>query len=134
MNSGTKLTNETVFKGSMDDVWMATERALAQYPISESNKDAGILKTDYLRGTQCWHSPSKAEKFSAGVRCSLSLQLVRISSRGIRVRIHKSLQVMRDFISEPESLPNDGMEEVHILYRIDRELTIAKEIAANHAH
>jgi len=123
--------NETVFRGSMDHVWMAAEKALANYPISESNRDSGVLKTDFLRGSQCWQSPTKTDKYSAGVRCSLSLQLIKMPHNGVRVRVNKSLQLIRDFISEPENIPNDGMEEMSILYRIDRELTIEKEISTN---
>ena len=132
INPNHKPISETVFRGSMDQVWMATEKTLANYPISESNRDSGVLKTDFLRGAQCWQSPKEAEKYSAGVRCSLTLQLIKISNNGIRVRVNKSLQMMRDFISEPKDINNDGMEEMMILYRIDRELTIAKEVLAHH--
>lgn len=132
LNPHRKPINETVFRGSMDQVWMATEKTLANYPISESNRDSGVLKTDYLRGPQCWQNPGEKEKYSAGVRCSLNLQLVKIPHNGIRVRVSKSLQMMRDFISEPEDMDNDGLEEMMVLYRIDRELTVAKEIANHH--
>lgn len=132
INPHRKPINETVFRGSMDQVWMATEKTLANYPISESNRDSGVLKTDFLRGPQCWQNPVEKEKYSAGVRCSLTLQLIKIPHSGIRVRVNKSLQVMRDFISEPEDMDNDGMEEVMILYRIDRELTVAKEVSTHH--
>lgn len=132
INPNHKPISETVFRGSMDQVWMATEKTLANYPISESNRDSGVLKTDFLRGPQCWQSPKEAEKYSAGVRCSLTLQLIKISNNGIRVRVNKSLQMMRDFISGPEDIKSDGMEEMMILYRIDRELTIAKEVLAHH--
>lgn len=132
INPNHRPVTETVFRGSMDQVWMATEKTLANYPISESNRDSGVLKTDFLRGPQCWQSPKQSEKYSAGVRCSLTLQLIKIPHNGIRVRVNKSLQMMRDFISEPEDIDNDGMEEMMILYRIDRELTIAKEVLTHH--
>lgn len=132
INPNRKPINEAVFRGSMDQVWMATEKTLANYPISESNRDSGVLTTDFLRGPQCWQSPVEVEKYSAGVRCSLTLQLIKIPHNGIRVRVNKSLQMMRDFISEPEDMDNNGMEEMMILYRIDRELTVAKEVLAHH--
>lgn len=134
VNTKHKPINETVFRGPMDNVWMAAEKALANYPISESNRDSGVLRTDFLRGSQCWQSPNQNEKYSAGVRCSLSLQLIKLPHNGgIKVRVNRNLQLIRDFISEPENIFNDGMEEVNILYRIDRELSIEKEItAANH--
>lgn len=119
---------ETVFKGSMEKVWMAAEKVLADYPISESNVDSGVLKTDYIRGPNCWHAPTYTEKYTSGVRCSLQLQILKISGNAVRIRITKSLQLVKDFVSEPEDLPSDGLEEMNILYRIDRELTIAQEI------
>lgn len=121
---------ETIFKGSIEQVWMAAERVLADYPISESNVDSGVLHTDYLRGPNCWRSPVESEKYSAGIRCSLSLQILKIPHSGIRVRVHKSLQRVKDFVSEPVEVASDGLEEMKILYRIDRELSIANEISA----
>lgn len=132
VNPNPKPITETVFRGSMDQVWMATEKALSKYPISESNRDSGILRTDFLRGPQCWHSPTSTEKFSAGVRCNLTLQIIKIPHNGIRVKVNKALQMVRDFVSEPEDLASDGMEEIHILYRIDRELSVAKDLSLNH--
>lgn len=123
---------EAVFRGSLQQVWLATEKALANYPIAESNIDVGILKTDYLRGPNCWTSPGKSEKYSSGIRCNLYFQFVKIPGSGIRIRITKTLEMVRDFVSEPESVSSDGLEEMTLLYRIDRELTVAKEIGHLH--
>ncbi len=119
---------ETLFKGAIEQVWMAAEKVLSDYPILESNVDAGVLKTDYLRGPSCWRAPIFEEKYTAGIRCSLQLQILKIPGSGVRVRVNKSLQVVKDFVSEPEDISSDGLEEMNILYRIDRELTIAQEI------
>lgn len=119
---------EAVFRGSLQQVWLATEKALANYPIAESNIDVGILKTDYLRGPNCWIAPGKIEKYSSGVHCNLLFQFVKIPGSGIRVRITKSIEMLRDFVSEPELIPSDALEEMTLLYRIDREISIAREV------
>lgn len=120
---------ETLFKGSIEQVWMAAEKVLSDYPILESNVDSGVLKTDYLRGPNCWRAPTYSEKFTSGIRCSLQLQILKIPGSGIRVRVSKSLQIVKDFVSEPDDVVSDGLEEMNILYRIDRELTILQEIS-----
>ncbi len=119
---------EAVFRGSLQQVWIATERALVNYPIAESNIDVGILKTDYLRGPNCWTSPGHLEKYSSGTRCNLYIQFVKMPGSRVRIRITKTFEMLRDFVSEPEAITSDGLEEMTILYRIDRELTVAKEI------
>ena len=129
MNPPEAPRREEIFRAPLQQVWLATERALANYPIAESNIDAGLLKTDYLRGPSCWTSPIVKEKYSSGVRCSLSFQFVTIPGSGTRVRITKTLEMVRDFVAEPEQLPSDGLEELSILYRIDRELSVAKDLS-----
>ena len=119
---------EAIFRGSLQQIWLATEKALTNYPIAESNIDAGILKTDFLRGLNCWKAPYVQENYSSGVRCNLLLQFVKMPGNGIRVRITKTLEMIRDFVSETEKLQSDGLEELTVLYRIDRELTIGKEL------
>jgi hypothetical protein len=119
---------ETIYRGSLQSVWLATEKALVNYPIAESNIDAGLLKTDFQRGPNCFKSPGQTDKYSSGVRCQLIFNFVKIPGSGIRVRVTKVLEMVRDFVSEPESIKSDGLEEMTILYRIDRELSLAKEI------
>jgi hypothetical protein len=119
---------EAVFRGSMQQVWLAAEKVLQEYPIAESNVDTGILKTDYLRGDECFKSPNQTQKFSPGIRCMVTLQFAKVSKAGVRVRISKTIEIVRDFISEAEKLDDDGLEEMALLYRIDRELTVADEI------
>lgn len=120
---------EAIFKGSIQQIWLAAEKVLANYPIAESNIDAGILKTDYLRGPSCWTAPGTAELYSSGVRCNLAFHFVPIPGSGTRVRVTKTVEMVRDFVAEPEVITSDGLEEMAVLYRIDRELTIAREVA-----
>lgn len=115
---------EAIFNASLTKVWQATERALVNYPIAESNIDSGILRTDYLRGNECFHPPGQESSFSPGVRCNLIFYFVKIPNNGIRVRINKTMEIIRDFISDPEDMPSDGLEELTLLYRIERELKI----------
>ncbi|MEY4616187.1 MAG: hypothetical protein RJB66_1147 [Pseudomonadota bacterium] len=122
---------EAVFRAPLQQVWLSAEKALTNYPIAESNIDSGLLKTDYQRGPNCWTAPGVSEKYSSGIRCNMLFQFVFLQGTGTRVRITKTIEMVRDFVAEPEKIESDGLEEMSILYRIDRELTINKEISQN---
>lgn len=117
-------SNTGTFHGSLEKVMAAAEKAIGRYPVSESNPEVGILKSDYLKGDDCFKSPNSEEFYSAGVRCQLTLYFSKISKSKTKVQIRKNLEIIRDFISEPESLPDNGLEELTILYRIERELNL----------
>jgi hypothetical protein len=42
-----------------------------------------------------------------------------------RVTVEKKIERLRDFFSEADPLPSDGLEEKVIFYRIEREIVIA---------
>jgi len=45
-----------------------------------------------------------------------------------RITIEKKIEVFRDFISETQIIPSDGLEEMALFYRIERELVIAQAL------
>jgi hypothetical protein len=46
----------------------------------------------------------------------------------VKVTLTKKIEVKRDFFSEPKPLETDGLEEMVLFYRIERELIIEEAI------
>jgi hypothetical protein len=125
------LYRESVYSGSYDRVWKAAEKSLENYVLSNNNSEAGIIQTDWIRGDDIWSPPTATKRPSSGQRQRITLFFTRGKSGGassIRVQVKKEAEIIKDFVSEPETLISDGFEEVNILYRIERELNITKEI------
>ena len=105
--------------------------ALQKYPIQVSDMDKGILETNVIKGHHIWRPPHDMRRWGSGLRCKLKVQIIKGEINGrtaIKVSIHKELTLKRDFFSDVESIPSDGLEEASILYRIDRELQIDKAL------
>lgn len=121
-----KASSQKVFLASYDSVWRATQLAL-KYPIAMNNMDTGILETEWIKAVDGFQSPVVEKDPSSGIRYKLNLNLVKGKLEGrdsVRVTLVKQIERLRDFFSEPESLPSDGLEEKVIFYRIERELII----------
>jgi hypothetical protein len=122
----TKLANLKVFYASYDNVWRAAQLAL-KYPVAINNMDNGVLETDYIKADDGFISPSDAKVLSSGIRYKITMILAKGKVDGrdsVRVTINKAIEKKRDFFADPESLPSDGLEEMVLFYRMERELTI----------
>ena len=123
---------EGVFSDEYDRVWRAARIAMQNYPIRIDNMDKGILETDRIRAAIGWTPPHRNADASGGKRYYLSLRVVKgaVQSRpATRVTVHKKSELQKDFFSDSKELPSDGLEEITILYRIQRELEIEKALA-----
>lgn len=120
-----------VFFAKYEDVESALKIALLKYPQRVDNTEAGIFETDYVKGDARFKPPHQNVEYSSGYRYRLLVRLVKGKSESrpaVKVSIVKHIELVRDFFAEPEILPSDGLEEEAILYRIGRELTIAKAL------
>ena len=45
-----------------------------------------------------------------------------------RVTIEKKIEVFKDFVSNTEFIPSDGLEEQSLFYRIEREIIVDKAL------
>jgi hypothetical protein len=118
---------QKVFYAPYDQVWRAAQLAMAKYYMSVNNMDTGVLETDFIKGADGWKAPDATKDPSSGVRYKITLRLVKGKSGSrpsVRAAVSKKLEIQRDFFSDSETLNSDGLEEMIILYRIDRELTI----------
>lgn len=121
-----------VYYANYEDVEIALKQAMIRYPQKIDNTEAGIFETDYIKGDARFKPPHKSTLFSPGFRYRLLVRLVRgrtDEKPAIKVQITKKPEVVRDFFSDADSVKSDGLEEQVILYRIGRELQLAKAIA-----
>lgn len=105
---------------------------MIRYPQKVDNTEAGIFETDFIRGEARFKAPHKPVAYSPGFRYRLLVRLVRGRAEdrpAIKVQITKKSEVIRDFFSDADSLKSDGLEEQVILYRIGRELQLARAIS-----
>ncbi len=130
----TTFYRDHIFNGEYEKIWSATEKALSNYPIEQSNMDSGVIVTEWVKGDNVWMSPHLNKKPSSGMREKISVFLtkgkVQSSGGAVKVQVKKDLEVHKDFLLEPEKLPSDGLEETMILYRIERELEIERDLTS----
>jgi len=120
-----------IFHAKYEDVELALKQAMIKYPQRVDNSEAGIFETDFVKGEARFQPPHKRINYSNGHRYRILVRLVRGKSEdksAVKVLVSKQTEIMRDFFADPEQLPSDGLEEDVILYRIARELAIAKAL------
>jgi hypothetical protein len=120
-----------VFFAKYEEIENAVKQAMIKYPQRIDNTEAGIFETDYVKGDARFKPPHKDVKLDNGYRYRILIRLVKGKAEGknsVKVQVVKRIELVRDFFSEPELLASDGFEEEVILYRIFRELTLAKAV------
>lgn len=121
---------EKVFRYSFDQVWLATQRAIQQYPMRVNNMDLKILETDYISSDKYWNPPH-LDKLTAGDEYQLKIRVISGEINGEpahKVSVLKDIVRKKDFFSETKKIPSNGFEERAILYRINRELVIERAL------
>ena len=121
-----RVQTQKIFFFSYDNVWRAAQLAL-KYPIAVNNMDHGVLETDYVKADDGFIAPVEEKTPSSGIRYKITLTLSKGKVDGrdsVRVNINKTIEKKRDFFSEAELMPTDGLEERVLFYRMERELII----------
>jgi hypothetical protein len=114
-----------LFAGNYDEVWLATLKALNDYPLKISNKDTGKIISETVNGpyNELLFTPVEPVDLPERYRYSLRFnfaKLVTDEDRPLtRVRIIKSLERFQDFYSGWTASFSDGIEEQILLYRIE---------------
>ena len=118
---------EKTIKGKYEYVFNAAQISLSGYPIAVSDMEAGILKTDIIKGEQMWHPPHLDKREFFGHRYTISIQLLKIKDKeAVQVTIIKDIEHKKNFFAEYQKVKTDGLEEIALLYRIQRELIFQK--------
>lgn len=121
-----------VYYANYEDVDIALKQSMIRYPQKVDNTEAGIFETDYIKGEARFKPPHKITVFSPGYRYRILVRLVRGRTderSAIKVQVTKKPEIVRDFFSDADSVKSDGLEEQVVLYRIGRELQLARAIA-----
>lgn len=114
---------------SYEAVWRATLQTMGKYPLKTYDEDTGVIETDYIRGQNIWMPPYKKEYGAGGFRYKINVKLIKVKSQrgpNIRVVVLKLPEIQKDFFSSPTKVSSDGLEELSIVYRIEREIQIQK--------
>lgn len=120
-----------VFYAKYEDVESALKHAMIRYPQRIDNTEAGVFETDYLKGEARFKAAHKDIEYPSGYRYRILVRLIRgraDDGPAIKVLITKKSELARDFFADPEPLRSDGFEEEALLYRIGRELLIARAL------
>ncbi len=116
------------FRASFDEVWRAAQQAVISYPLKVNNMEQGTIQTTLLRSHTYFKPPHLEKRHAGGYRYDLQLTLIKESKTITAVSLQKKLQVYKDFISKPVDLVSDGLEESALLYRIEREIEIDRNL------
>ncbi len=125
-----RAIKQKVFYASYENVWRALHQVI-RYPIAAENQDTGIIETEYIKSVDGFLPPDMTKAPSPGLRYKLVFTVARgkLNNRdATRVTMDKRIEILRDFFSEPELVPSDGLEEKVTFYRIERELAISEAI------
>jgi hypothetical protein len=113
-------------------VWKACLIVLGKYPLKSYDEESGIIETDYLRGEDVWIAPHRKKYVAGGFRYKLNLRVIKGRANNkpfTKVIIVKQPELQKDFFSDAEKLQTDGLEELSILYRVERELALDQALA-----
>lgn len=124
-----------IYPGNYDEVWLATLKALNDYPLKMSNKDTGRIESEIINGpyNDLLFSPIEPIELPERFRYSVKINFAKLESSDerslTRVRIVKNLEKFRDFYAGWTPFESDGLEESLLLYRVQHILQMDQRLA-----
>ena len=129
-----KASKQKIFYAPYDLVWKAAHMSI-KYSIASENQDFGVIETDYIKAVDGWLPPGKTKPDYKSARYKLIFTFAKgkkvDGKEPTRLTIEKRIEIFKDFISEREVVPSDGLEELTLFYRIEREIVIANGLKKN---
>ncbi|MBC7420050.1 MAG: hypothetical protein H7328_04915 [Bdellovibrio sp.] len=125
-----KASKQKIFYASYDVVWKAAHSVI-KYTIASENQDFGVIETDFVKAVDGWLPPDQTRPQFKSARYKLTFTFAKGKSEGresTRVTIEKKIEIFKDFISETQMIQSDGLEELSLFYRIEREIVIAQAL------
>ncbi len=125
-----KASQQRIFYASYDVVWKAAHTVI-KYTIASENQDFGVIETDFVKAVDGWLPPNRTKPEFKSARYKLTFTFAKGKTDGresTRVTIEKKIEVFKDFISETRIIQSDGLEELSLFYRIEREIIIAQAL------
>lgn len=114
------------------DVWKASLITVGKYPLKAYDEDSGTIETDYVKGDEVWNPPHKKKHLRGGYRYKINVRVIRGKGKDkniTKVVLLKQPEIQKDFFSESEKISTDGLEELALLYRIERELALSEALS-----
>ena len=121
-----------LYVANYDEVWLSALKALNDYPLKLSNKDAGKIQSEVVNGpyNELVFNFPEAIELPERFRYSVKLNFAKLVSEDeqsvVRIRIVKELERFQDFYTGWVSFPSDGLEEKILLYRVEHLLRMEK--------
>lgn len=125
-----RASQQKIYYANYDLVWKAAHSAI-RYTIANENQDYGTIETDYIKAVDGWLPPNQSRPQYKSARYKLIFSFAKGVTNGkesTRLTIEKKIEVFKDFISETQTVPSDGLEEQSIFYRIERELLVSQAL------
>ena len=125
-----KASQQRIFFASNDIFWKAAHTVI-KYTIASENQDFGVIETDFIKAVDGWLPPDQTKPEFKSARYKLIFNFAKGRTEGresTRVTIEKKIEVFKDFISETRVIPSDGLEELSLFYRIEREIIIGQAL------
>lgn len=126
-----KASKQKIFYAPYDLVWKAAHLSI-KYTIASENQDFGVIETDYVKAVDGWLPPDKTKPDYKSARYKLIFTFAKGMKKDgkepTRLTIEKKVEIFPDFISEKQIVPSDGLEELALFYRIEREIIIANAL------
>jgi hypothetical protein len=121
---------QKVFFVKYETLWRAVHQVL-KYPIAAENQDTGLIETEYVKMADGFIHPVTGKPPTRGTRYRFVFKLIKgkVSGRAsVRVVIDKQIELLKNFFSDPERIPSDELEELSLIYRIERELMLTETL------
>lgn len=126
-----KASKQKIFYAPYDLVWKAAHLSI-KYTIASENQDFGVIETDYVKAVDGWLPPDKTKPDYKSGRYKLVFTFAKgkksDGKESTRLTIEKKIEIFKDFISEKQVVASDGLEELALFYRIEREIIIANAL------
>ncbi len=120
------------FPNQYGKVFKAARAALSKYRLSVNDYESGVLQTNYILRESVWLPPHEKQKNKNRLRNQIKIVVLKGRSRKhknvTQVTIHKDISQKKNFFEPLVPIPSDGLEELSLLYRIERELDIERKI------
>ncbi len=120
------------FPDNYDNVFKAARIALSKYRLAVDDYESGILQTSYILRENIWLPPHRQQKNKNRLRNQIKIIVLKGRSsqhkNATQVLIHKNISQKKNFFEPLKSISSDGLEELSLLYRIERELDIEKKL------
>lgn len=121
-----------IFPNHYDNVFKAARMALSKYFLTVNDYESGVLQTNYIVRDNVWLPPHKKQKNKNRLRTQIKIVVLKgrhnQHKHATQVSIHKDISQKKNFFEPLKPIPSDGLEELALLYRIERELEIEKKL------